>query len=101
LYVLRQVFLQNSCLLPLLSAMSPLSFSRHGTTEIIHDIEGSLIITMYQLGMLKFLQDVDRYIRELAEACSPPSSEYESAVSTHSVSASSSALNSDEEKVFL
>jgi hypothetical protein len=95
LYTLRQAFLQNSCLLPLLSGMSPLSFSRHGTTEIIHDVEESLIITMYQLGMLEFLQDVDRYIRELAEVRPPLSSEYESTVSTHSISTSSSALNSD------
>jgi hypothetical protein len=75
--------------------MSPLSFSRHGTTEIIHDVEESLIITMYQLGMLEFLQDVDRYIQELAEVRPPLSSEYESTVSTHSISTSSSALNSD------
>jgi hypothetical protein len=101
LYALRQAFLQNSCLLPLLSGMPPLSFSRRGTTEIIHDVKGSLIITMYQLGMLEFLQDIDRYIRELAEAHSPPSSEYESTVSICSISASSSPLNSDEEKVFL
>jgi hypothetical protein len=38
------------------------------TLEIMWDVKGSLIVVMYQLDMLEFLEDVDRYIQELAKA---------------------------------
>ena len=60
---------------------------------------------MYQLGMLEFLEDIDRYMLELSRRNSPDSSSsFVTALSTRTtpssnISASSSPLVSDEERV--
>jgi hypothetical protein len=82
---------------PLINGFSPLTFSHHITAEIIQDIEGSIIIVMHIPAMLEFLEDIDQYICDLAQACLPSSFEYNIAQSSCSVSASSSALSPAEE----
>ena len=62
-------------------------------------------MAMYQLGMLEFLKDIDRYMLELSCRTSPnSSSSFVTALSTRTtsssnISASSSPLISDEERV--
>ena len=34
--------------------------------EVYLEIKGSLVMAMYQLGMLEFLKDIDRYMMELS-----------------------------------
>ena len=72
--------------------------------EVYLEIEGSLVMAMYQLGMLEFLEDIDRYMLELSRRNSPDSSSsFVTALSTRTsssnISASSSPLVSDEERV--
>ena len=73
--------------------------------EVYLEIEGSLVMAMYQLGMLEFLEDIDRYMLELSRRNSPDSSSSfitalsTCATSSSNVSASSSPLMSDEERL--
>ena len=73
--------------------------------EVYLEVEGSLVMAMYQLGMLEFLEDIDRYMLELSRRNSPDtSSSFVTALSTQttsslSVSASSSPIASEEERV--
>ena len=77
----------------------------HLIREVYLEIEGSLIMAMYQLGMLEFLEDIDRYMLELSHRNSPDSSSsFVTALSTRAtsssnISASSSPLVSDKEHV--
>ena len=65
LYALRRAYLKNSHLCLMSTNISP---SPQQTVlsrlirEIYLEIEGSLVMAMYQLGMLEFLEDIDRYI---------------------------------------
>ena len=61
-------------------------------------------MAMYQLGMLEFLEDIDRYMLELSRRNSPGSSSFVTALSTQTtsssnISVSSSPLASEEERV--
>ena len=108
LYALRRAYLKNSHLRLMSTNVSP---SPQQTVlsrlirEVYLEIEGSLVMAMYQLGILEFLEDIDRYMLELSRRNSPDSSSsFVTALSTHAssssnVSASSSPLVSDEEHV--
>ena len=107
LYALRRAYLKNSHLRLMSTNISP---SPQQTVlsrlirEVYLEIEGSLVMVMYQLGMLKFLEDIDRYMLELSRRNSPDSSSsFVTALSTHTsssnITASSSPLMSDEERV--
>ena len=108
LYALRRAYLKNSHLRLMSTNVSP---SPQQTVlsrlirEVYLEIEGSLVMAMYQLGMLEFLEDIDRYMMELSRRNSPDSSSsFVTAVSTRTtsstnISASSSPLVSNEERV--
>ena len=108
LYALRRAYLKNSHLCLMSTNISP---SPQQTVlsclirEVYLEIEGSLVMAMYQLGMLEFLEDIDRYMLELSHRNSPDSSSsFVTALSTRTssstnISASSSPLVSDEERV--
>ena len=107
LYALRRAYLKNSHLCLMSTNISP---SPQQTVlsrlirELYLEIEGSLVMAMYQLGMLEFLEDIDRYMLELSRRNSPDSSSsFVTALSTRTtssnISASSSPLMSDEERV--
>ena len=108
LYALRRAYLKNSHLRLMSTNISP---SPQQTVlsrlirEVFLEIEGSLVMAMYQLGMLEFLEDIDRYMLELSRRNSPDSSSsFVTALSTRAssssnISASSSPLISDEERV--
>ena len=108
LYALRRAYLKNSLLRLMSTNISP---SPQQTVlsrlirEVYLEIEGSLVMAMYQLGMLEFLEDIDRYMMELSRRNSPDSSSsFVTALSTcttssTNISASSSPLVSDEERV--
>ena len=77
LYALRHAYLKNSHLRLMSTNISP---SPQQTVlsrliqEVYLEIEGSLVMAMYQLGMLEFLEDIDRYLLELSHRNSPDSS---------------------------
>ena len=108
LYALRRTYLKNSHLRLMSTNVSP---SPQQTVlsrliwEVYLEIEGSLVMAMYQLGMLEFLEDIDRYMLELSHWNSPDSSSsFVTPLSTRTtsstnISASSSPLVSDEEHV--
>ena len=108
LYTLRRAYLKNSHLRLMSTNISP---SPQQTVlsclvrEVYLEIEGSLVMAMYQLGMVEFLEDIDRYMLELSRRNSPDSSaSFVTALSSRTtsssnVSASSSPLLSDEERV--
>ena len=108
LYALRRAYLKNSHLRLMSTNISP---SPQQTVlsrliqEVYLEIEGFLVMAMYQLGMLEFLEDIDRYMLELSRRNSPDSSSsFVTALSTHTssssnISASSSPLVSDEERI--
>ena len=107
LFALRRAYLKNSHLRLMSTNISP---SPQQTVlsrlirEVYLEIEGSLVMAMYQLGMLEFLEDIDRYMLELSRRNSPDSSSsFVTALSTRTsssnISASSSPLMSDEERV--
>ena len=108
LYALRRTYLKNSHLRLMSTNLSP---SPQQTVlsrlvwEVYLEIEGSLVMAMYQLGMLEFLEDIDRYMLELSRRNSSGSSpSFVTALSTQTssssnVSASSSPLASEEERV--
>ena len=108
LYALRRAYLKNShlCLMSTNVSPSPQQMVlSHLIWEVYLEIEGSLVMAMYQLGMLGFLEDIDRYMMELSRRNSPDSSSsFVTALSTRTtsstnISASSSPLVSDEECV--
>ena len=107
LYALHRAYLKNSHPRLMSTNVSP---SPQQTVlsrlirEVYLEIEGSLVMAMYQLGMLEFLEDIDRYMLELSRRNSPDSSSsFVTALSTRTsssnISASSSPLVSDEERV--
>ena len=107
LYALRRAYLKNSHLHLMSTNISP---SPQQTVlsrlirEVYLEIKGSLVMAMYQLGMLEFLEDIDRYMLELLRRNSPDSSSFVTALSTcttssSNISASSSPLVSDKECV--
>ena len=108
LYALRRAYLKNSHL-RLMSTNISLSPQQTVLSRLIREvyleIEGSLVMAMYQLGMLEFLEDIDRYMLELSCRNSPDSSSSfitalsTCATSSSNVSASSSPLMSDEERL--
>ena len=108
LYALRRAYLKNSHLRLMSTNISP-SLQQTVLSRLIREvyleIEGSLVMAMYQLGMLEFLEDIDRYMLELSRRNSPDSSSsFVTALSTRTtpssnVSASSSPLMSDEERI--
>ena len=73
--------------------------------EVYLEVEGSLVMAMYQLGMLEFLEDIDRYMLELSRQNSPSSSSsFVTALSTQTtsssnISTSSFPVASEEERV--
>ena len=72
--------------------------------KVYLEVEGSLVMAMYQLSMLEFLEDIDRYMLELSRRNSPVSSSFVTALSTQTtsssnISASSSPLAPKEERV--
>ena len=75
----------------------------HLVREVYLEVEGLLVMAMYQLGMLEFLEDIDRYMLELSYRNSPDtSSSFVTALSTQTsaspnISASSSPIASEEE----
>ena len=77
----------------------------HLIREVYLEIEGSLVMAMYQLGMLEFLEYIDRYMLELSHRNSPDSSSsFVTALSTRALSSTnilalSSPLVSDEEHI--
>ena len=83
-HALHQAFLQISrlCSLPWEPLLNP---RIQGLTSVERNVEASLLTTLYQLRMLEFLEDLDRYLAELH--CSSTNS---------SPSTSSSPLNSHE-----
>ena len=108
LYALRRAYLKNSHLHLMSTNVSP---SPQQTVlsrliqEVYLEIEGSLVMGMYQLGMLEFLEDIDKYMLELSRWNSPDSSSsFITALSTcasssSNISASSSPLASDKERI--
>ena len=109
LYALQRAYLKNSHLRLMSTNISPSpqqTILSRLIREVYLEIEGSLVMAMYQLGMLEFLEDIDRYMLELSHRNSPGSSfSFVTALSTHTtssssnVSASSSPLVSEEERV--
>ena len=108
LYTLRCAYLKNSHLHLMSTNISPSpqqTVLSHLIREVYLEIEGSLVMAMYQLGMLEFLEDIDRYMLELSRWNSPDSSSsFITALSTRAssssnISASSSPLASDEERI--
>ena len=108
LYPLRRAYLKNSHLHLMSTNISP-SLQQTVLSRLIREvyleIEGFLVMAMYQLSMLEFLEDIDRYMLELSRRNSPnSSSSFVTALSTRTtsssnISASSSPLVSDEERV--
>ena len=108
LYALRRAYLKNSHLRLMSTNITP-SPQQTVLSRLIRkvylEIEGSLVMAMYQLGMLEFLEDIDRYMLELSHWNSPDSSSsFVTPLSTRTtsstnISASSSPLVSDEEHV--
>ena len=107
LYALRRAYLKNSHLCLMSTNISPFpqqTVLSRLIREVYLEIEGSLVMAMYQLGMLEFLEDIDRYMLELSHRNSPDSSpSFVTALSTctssSNISASSSPLMSDKERV--
>ena len=108
LYALRHAYLKNSHLRRMSTNLSPspqqMVLSRL-IREVYLEIEGSLVMAMYQLSMLEFLEDIDRYMLELSHRNSSGSSpSFVTALSTQTssssnISTSSSPLASEEERV--
>ena len=108
LYALRHAYLKNSHLQLMSTNVSP---SPQQTVlsrlirEVYLEIKGSLVMAMYQLSMLEFLEDIDRYMLELSRRNSPDSSSsFVTALSIRASSssnilASSSPLISDKERI--
>ena len=106
LYALRRAYLKNSHLHLMSTNLSPSSqqplLSRL-VRDVYLEVEGSLVMAMYQLGMLEFLEDINRYMLELSHRNSPDtSSSFVTALSTQTISslnisASSSPIASEEE----
>ena len=64
LYALQRTYLKNSHLHLMSTNISPSpqqTVLSHLIREVYLEIEGSLVMAMYQLGMLEFLEDIDRY----------------------------------------
>ena len=107
LYALRRAYLKNLHLRLMSTNISPSpqqTILSRLIREVYLEIEGSLIMAMYQLGMLEFLEDIDRYMLELSRRNSPDSSSsFVTALTTRTsssnISASSSPLMSDKERV--
>ena len=77
LYALRRAYLKNSHLRLMSTNISPSpqqTILSRLIREVYLEIEGSLVMAMYQLGMLEFLEDIDRYMLELSRRNSPDSS---------------------------
>ena len=65
LYALQRAYLKNSHLCLMSTNISPSpqqTILSRLIQEVYLEIEGSLVMAMYQLGMLEFLEDIDRYI---------------------------------------
>ena len=108
LYALRHAYLKNSHLCLMSTNLSPSpqqTLLSRLVREVYLEVEGSLVMAMYQLGMLEFLEDIDRYMLELSQRNSPgSSSSFVTALSTQTtsssnISASSSPIASEEERV--
>ena len=108
LYALRCAYLKNSHLRLMSTNLSPSpqqTVLSRLVREVYLEIEGSLVMAMYQLGMLEFLEEIDRYMLELSHRNSPGSSaSFVTALCTQTtsssnISASSSPLTSEEERV--
>ena len=108
LYTLQRAYLKNSHLHLMSTNLSPSpqqTLLSHLVQEVYLEVEGSLVMAMYQLGMLEFLEDIDRYMLELSRRNSPgSSSSFVTALSFQTtsfsnISASSSPLASEEERV--
>ena len=64
LYALRRAYLKNSHLHLMSTNLFPSpqqTLLSHLLREVYLEVEGSLVMAMYQLGMLEFLEDIDRY----------------------------------------
>ena len=108
LYALRHAYLKNSHLCLMSTNLSPSpqqTLLSRLVREVYLEVEGSLVMAMYQLGMLEFLEDIDRYMLELSQRNSPgSSSSFVTALSTQTTSSSnisalSSPIASEEERV--
>ena len=69
LYALRRAYLKNSHLCLMSTNISPSpqqTILSRLIWEVYLEIEGSLVMAMYQLGMLEFLEDIDQYMLELS-----------------------------------
>ena len=69
LYTLRRAYLKNSHLRLMSTNLSPSpqqTLLSRLIREVYLEIEGSLVMAMYQLGMLEFLEDIDKYMLELS-----------------------------------
>ena len=69
LYALQHAYLTNSHLHLMSTNLSPSpqkTLLSHLVWEVYLEVEGSLVMAMYQLGMLEFLEDIDRYMLELS-----------------------------------
>ena len=69
LYALRCAYLKNSHLHLMSTNLSPSpqqTLLSRLVREVYLEVEGSLVMAMYQLGMLEFLEDIDRYMLELS-----------------------------------
>ena len=107
LYALRCAYLTNSHLRLMSTNLSPSpqqTLLSRLVRKVYLEVEGSLVMAMYQLSMLEFLEDIDRYMLELSRRNSPVSSSFVTALSTQTtsssnISASSSPLAPKEERV--
>ena len=108
LYALRHAYPKNSHLHLMSTNLSPSpqqTLLSRLVREVYLEVKGSLVMAMYQLGMLEFLEDIDRYMLERSRRNSPDtSSSFVTALSTQTtsfpnISASSSPVTSEEEQV--
>ena len=108
LYALQCTYLKNSHPRPMSTNLSPSpqqTLLSRLVREVYLEVKGSLVMAMYQLGMLEVLEDIDRYMLELSRRNSPDtSSSFVTALSTQTttspnISASSSPIASEEERV--
>ena len=69
LYTLRRAYLKNSHLHLMSTNLSPSpqqTVLSRLVREVYLEIEGSLVMAMYQLGILEFLEDIEGYMLELS-----------------------------------
>ena len=107
LYALRRAYLKNSHLRLMSTNLSPSpqqTLLSRLVREVYLEVEGTLVMAMYQLGMLEFLEDINRYMLELSRRNSPNTSSFVTTLSTQTTTslnilASSSPIASKEERV--